>query len=778
MKKQYALSLALCFAGIGAFAQGNYSVTPGKIGMYPADVKFSEGAEPDFVPGTVLLKQQDAFVPSREVALLHTERDQLKMEHIRYQQKINNIPVEGSMYIMHVAAGKVKSMNGVWVSSEASALSASAAISESTALQNALKAFGAKSYKWEVASEEAFIKAEQGNQSATYRPKAELVYYSGEQEVSGDKLRLAYKLDIYAQQPIGRRIYFVDAETGKVLGVRELIHTAGVQGTAVTGYSGTQTIDCDQVSATSYRLQETVRGNGIFTFNLGRGTTYVNTDFTDADNVWANVNTNYDQYATDAHWGAEKTYDYFLNAHGRNSINGTGLAIYSYVHYSTNYFNAFWDGLRMTYGDGNNGKPLTSIDVCGHEITHGITQYTANLNYSNESGALNEGFSDIFGTAIEYYAKPLAANWLMGSDFGAIRSMSNPNAYGQPDTYKGTAWATGTADYGGVHTNSGVLNFWFYLLTTGGSGTNDKASAYSVTGIGMANAAAIAYRTLTVYLTPTSQYIDARAKSIQAATDLFGAASTQVTQVIKAWDAVGVTTSVAPPPPTCADNYETNENKGGSKSIAVNADITARVGSSIDKDWFTVVTTTAAPKLKVTLSNLPTDYDLTLYNNKGKAIASSRNGGLTAESITYNSASSGATYYVQVSGYNGANSANCYSLRAATSNVNQLTDGPTFGMEDESEDFGKPAENLMEMSSEDMTVYPNPAKDKLNVNFTAAEAGTTSVSITDLMGRVVMQQEISVEEGMNTIALPLNYMPGLYFLNVAGQTPTKFQIMQ
>ena len=165
----------------------------------------------------------------------------------------------------------------------------------------------------------------------------------------------------------------------------------------------------------------------------------------------------------------------------------------------------------MTYGDGNaTYTPLTSLDIGGHEITHGLTSYTANLNYSYESGALNESFSDCFGTAVEWYADPacrLAYRWRYRS---SIPFTQQPNAYGQPDTYLGTNWATGTADNGGVHTNSGVQNYWFYLLANGGSGTNDIGNSFSVTGIGLSKAAAITFRTLTVYLSPTSQYADAK----------------------------------------------------------------------------------------------------------------------------------------------------------------------------------------------------------------------------------------------------------------------------
>ena len=156
-------------------------------------------------------------------------------------------------------------------------------------------------------------------------------------------------------------------------------------------------------------------------------------NFEDNDNTWDNANANLDQYATDAHWGSEMTYDYFLNEHGRNSVDNAGMMLLNYVHYDNNYDNAFWDGSRMTYGDGSNNKPLVSLDIVGHEVAHGVTEHTADLVYAYESGALNESFSDIFGVSIEWYAKPGSANWLMGDELGtAFRSMANPSIYGDP----------------------------------------------------------------------------------------------------------------------------------------------------------------------------------------------------------------------------------------------------------------------------------------------------------------------------------------------------------
>ncbi|MBL4657465.1 MAG: M4 family metallopeptidase, partial [Flavobacteriales bacterium] len=330
--------------------------------------------------------------------------------------------------------------------------------------------------------------------------------------------------------------------TGAILHENNRIHTADATGTAATAYSGSQTIITDDTGS-NFRLRETGRGSGIQTWDMNEGSNYGNAvDFTDGDNFWNNVNANQDEVATDAHWGAEMTYDYFWSDHGRNSIDDAGMLLYSYVHYNSNYANAFWDGQRMTYGDGSGSSgPFCALDIAGHEITHGLTEFTANLIYSYESGALNESFSDIFGTSVEFFGKPGSANWLVGEDIGiTLRSMSNPKTYGDPDTYLGTNWATGPGDNGGVHTNSGVQNFWYYLLTNGGTGTNDNGDAYSITPLGIFNAGAIAFRNLTVYLWSNSQYSDARFYAIQSAIDIFGACSPEVVTTTDAWYAVGV----------------------------------------------------------------------------------------------------------------------------------------------------------------------------------------------------------------------------------------------
>lgn len=563
MKAKFILvaSVAACSF---VFGQNTPSkIAPGKNGLHAEFMRFEKNG-PTFQGSPVLFDEASQRLSPGQGRKLGHEKDELGFETHRFQQTINDIPVEYGMMAVQTRDGKIVGQSGSWILKTPKIAEKKANISEDVALQSALSFVGADSYKWQNKDEEDFVKRETNNADASFAPKGELVYYSDPSDEKLKDLKLAYKFDIYSEKPLSRQYVFVDAKNGNVLGTDAIIHEVNSPGTATTVYSGSRNITTDSYNG-SYRLRETGRnaGTAVETYNAKKSTNLSGAvDFTDTDNVWNNVNTNKDEYATDAHWGAEMTLDYYYTKYGRKSIDNNNFAIKSYVHYSNNLFNAYWDGSRMLYGDGssttNGGKPLTAIDVCGHEITHGMTSKTANLVYQREPGALNEGFSDIFGNTIERWARPTKASWTLGEDFNyVIRDMSNPNAYRQPDTYKGTYWkdatTTGCAvpgqttnDYCGVHTNSGVLNFWYYLLVTGGSGTNDNGFAYNVSGIGLDKAGAIAYRTLTTYLTSTSTYANTRTYSLQAATDLYGAGSNEVTQVTNAWNAVGVGGGTSP----------------------------------------------------------------------------------------------------------------------------------------------------------------------------------------------------------------------------------------
>lgn len=506
----------------------------------PTYIEFEKGKEPYAKDIKNWLVQNYKMDTKFDFIFLSKEIDQIGFTHYKYQQTYNGYPIETTRLILHTKQEKVISLNGLLF--DAFSNKTPISVAEKGALLSALKLVNAKTYKWQSSEEEKNLKVNTNNPNASYYPKAQLVYVVNKNKKQN--VALCYKFDIYAITPLYRAYVYVDAAENKVIKVENRIHHNDVPGTAITAYSGTQTITVDYVSTNNYRLRETGRGNGIETYNcLQQENNTGSVDFIDTDNIWNNVNAQYDQYATDAHWGAEKTYDYFFINHNRNSIDNNGFKIKSYIHYGSNFANAFWDGNVMTYGDGTTTgtvvtTPFTTCDITGHEITHGLTEFSAGLLYEGESGALNEGFSDIFGQTIEFYAKPSTASWLIGEETGyTIRNMANPNAYENPDTYHGNFW---DFTFEEVHNTSGVANFWYYLLVTGGSGTNDIGNNYSVTGIGLTNASKIAYRCLTVYLTPTSNYEEARFYSLQSAIDLFGPCSPEVVATGNAWYAVGV----------------------------------------------------------------------------------------------------------------------------------------------------------------------------------------------------------------------------------------------
>ncbi len=468
---------------------------------------------------------------------LQTSVDEKNISHIHYQETWNGVPVQNTMFIAHVQNGKVISCNG-WFAPVINAGDDNT-LTESSALNFALAYTNANTYRWQSPVFQKLSESEKQNAIAALFPKGELFFAS----VNGDNksFKLCYRFDVYAIQPLSRNYVFVDASTGVIVNTIDRIETADATGTAVTGYVGTQTIITDSFAG-GYRLREADRGLGIETYNMQTGLDYATAiDFTDADNNWNNVNANLDQYAGDAHYGAEMTYDYYWLNHNRNSIDDAGLKLISYVHYDVGFYNAFWDGAEMTYGDGN-GMPLTALDVCGHEISHGVTEHTCGLNYQDEPGGLNEGFSDCMGTSVEFFGYPGNGNWLIGEAFGTpFRSMANPNLYQNPDTYMGQYWvAAGGPDNGGVHTNSGVLNYWFYLMSVGGSGTNDNGYAYNVAGLNIGDASDILYKAWRDYMFSNAQYSDARVSTLSAATDIYGGCSPEVQLVAETWHAVGV----------------------------------------------------------------------------------------------------------------------------------------------------------------------------------------------------------------------------------------------
>ncbi|KAA9325017.1 M4 family metallopeptidase [Adhaeribacter soli] len=557
MIKRSTLLAGLLFSCFGAFSQSDVNGNAAsfyknaeKVVLDPQTqalqfLRFKPGAylQPAAFPEWLRTNLKTTDSEWREFS---TFEDQAGFRLVRYQQYHHNVPVTGMVFIAHVKNGEVVSCNGEYKQMPATPLRTT--LSAQDAYREALRIIGAKTYMWQNPAEEQLLKNITNNSAATYYPKAELVYAPVSGNFETDDFVPAYKLDIYATEPLERSIVYLSAATGKLLFKENRLHDAHHVGTVTTRYSGTQTIFTKKSNGL-YRLDQDSLGVRIRTLNMNRQMGYAAaTEFTDADNIWANRNTLNDDVAGDVHWGAEMTFKYYKTLHNRNSFDNAGRVMLSYVHFAQGFNNAFWDGTRMTYGDGDGAfmNPLTSLDVVGHEFTHGVTEYSADLMYFNESGALNESFSDIFGVAIDFNSRGSNANYLIGEDIvvgsGALRNMQNPNQFSDPDTYMGKHWKPlNGPDNGGVHSNSGVQNFWFYLLVNGGQGINDKGDSYNVPGIGMAKAEKIAYSTLMI-LTPTSNYADAATMSLVKAELLYGVCSPEAKAVSEAWYAVGVGT--------------------------------------------------------------------------------------------------------------------------------------------------------------------------------------------------------------------------------------------
>ncbi|MEV5012001.1 M4 family metallopeptidase [Streptomyces sp. NPDC093064] len=454
--------------------------------------------------------------------------------HTRYERTYAGLPVLGGDLVVHTSkAGKTQ---GVTRANKA-------AIKVATLTP---KIATAKAEKQAVTLAQAA-----GSEKTTADQAPRKVIWAGD----GTPV-LAYETVVGGLQEDGtpNQLHVItDAATGKKLFEYQGIET----GTGKTLYSGTVSLTTT-LSGSTYQLYDTTRG-GHKTNNLAGKTSGTGTLFTNTTDVWgtgtASSSVNDQTAAADAAYGAQVTWDFYKNTFGRNGIKNNGVAAYSRVHYGNNYVNAFWDDscFCMTYGDGSgNTHPLTSLDVAGHEMSHGVTANTAKLNYSGESGGLNEATSDIFGTGVEFYANnpSVPGNYLIGEQLNLngngtpLRYMDKPSKDGASADY----WSS-TVGSKDVHYSSGVANHFFYLLAEGSGAKTINGFSYNsptyngatVTGIGRAKALQIWYKALTTYMTSTTNYKAARTATLNAASALYGSSSTEYNAVAAAWTAVNVT---------------------------------------------------------------------------------------------------------------------------------------------------------------------------------------------------------------------------------------------
>ncbi|MEU6878011.1 M4 family metallopeptidase [Streptomyces sp. NPDC046712] len=442
--------------------------------------------------------------------------------HTRFERTYEGLPVLGGDLVVHQKKNGARSTTKA-TGARISVPSTAAAVSAATAKRSAVAASEEKS--------PAATSARKVIWAATGKPTL-----AWETVVTG----------VQADGTPSERHVITDAANGKELYAYEAIET----GAGHSQYAGDVTLG----TAPSYTLTDTARG-GHKTYDLNGATNGTGTLFTDADDVWGDgTPANRQTAAVDAHYGAAVTWDFYKNELGRNGIRGDGVAAYSRVHYGNAYVNAFWSDqcFCMTYGDGaGNAKPLTSLDVAGHEMTHGLTAATAGLRYSRESGGLNEATSDILGTSVEFFANNTsdAGDYLIGEKID-IRGNGTPLRYMDKPSRDGSSadyWSrnVGRLD---VHHSSGPANHFFYLLSEGSGAKTLNGVSYdsptydgsTVTGIGRVKAYKIWYKALSTYMTSSTDYAGARTATLQAAADLYGAGSPEQTAVATAWTAINV----------------------------------------------------------------------------------------------------------------------------------------------------------------------------------------------------------------------------------------------
>lgn len=474
--------------------------------------------------------------------------DDLGFTHVRVQQMISGVPVFGGEAIVHLRPdGRLRGVTDNRLSNVR--IDVRPSHTDAEAISAALDSAGLVSG------------------ALTAEPTAELNILRRD---GTDRLVWVVQLErIDADHAPTRPQVFVDAHDGSVVWTIEALRTAEGR----SSYSGTVQIDTYDAGSLYY-LEDTSREIGTYSFGYGETNLY---HITDSDDVWTD-----DPVAVDVHYGAAATWDYFWESHGRQGPDGEGGPRYipprdggdalvsMLVHYSRGYNNAFYSGEVFVFGDGDGRQfgALTALDVVAHEMTHAVNGSSAGFTYYGESGALDEGFADIFAAMVERDAYGDGERiWTIGEDCytpsvsgDALRYIATPadNGY-SPDHYDSRY--TGSQDNGGVHVNAGIVSLAFYLHTEGG-GHPTSGDPLQVDGIGASAASTIWYRALTHYMTASTDFAGARVAVLSAAADLYGSDSDEYAAAQDAWYLVGVGT--AAPERSEEEEEEEGTDTGGS----------------------------------------------------------------------------------------------------------------------------------------------------------------------------------------------------------------------
>jgi Zn-dependent metalloprotease len=607
--------------------------------------------------------------------------DKLHMAHVRVQQTYRGVPVFGGEAIAHLNPdGSLASVTNNFARNVAVRGAVTPQISSGKAVGLAAAATGLRTASVSVPDAPALV----------------VLPHAGTNTLAW-RVRLVHTADTGTPSI---PVVFVNARTGVAVWSYDDLETD----TGHSHYSGDVTVN-STLSSGIYQLKDGARGNNTAT-NLNRATSGGGTLFTGADTDWgdgsASTSTSGaagETAGVDALYDASVTWDYYKNVHGRNGIFNNGVGVPSRVHYGNNYVNAFWDGTQMTYGDGSgNVDPLTELDVGGHEMSHGVTENTAGLIYSGESGGLNEATSDIFGTAVEFYANNASdpGDYLIGEKID-INGNGTPLRYMDKPSKDGGSkdcWYSGIGNID-VHYSSGPANHFYYLLSEGSGAKTINGVSYNsptcnssvLTGIGHLKAEQIWYRALTTYFTASTNYASARTGTLSAATDLYGAGSAEYTAVCNTWAAVSVGTACSGVT-TALQNGVAVTNLSGAAGASLNYSLAIPSGGASNVS-FTLSGGTGDANLYVRFGSAPTTsvYDCasTQAGNGETCSFASANAGTFFVLVYGNTAFSGVTLLgsyaangsvlqnnVPVTGLSGATGSAMYFTMAVPSGATNL----------------------------------------------------------------------------------------------------------
>jgi Zn-dependent metalloprotease len=472
--------------------------------------------------------------------------------HYLYRQEYLDLPIEGGEYMEHAQYGYVYLAHGRVIDSIPNSLEA--CMNSSAARDILLDSLDGDDFIWLHSDLEDTLKAITGDSTATYYPEGELLWALSDYDtllplMPGIWHRPAWKFRVISIQPSYDVDFYIDALNGNIL--KRITHRQDY-GTATISHQGNRYIDTKWHGGFKQKYSlEADEGKDICTQKHENDYTFYkksNRVFNES-NAWGTTH----QKATTAHWCVTKSWDYFKDRFGKHGmVSASTTLLVRYDATNTGNPGAFYDQSKsgqdaISFGY-INGQYRAVIDVAGHEYTHGLMQNWIKPNYEKEPGAINESTADIFGFLVERYAQEGVSDWTVGEDAGALRNMANPHDFNHPKTYKSDSYWFPTEncapsksnDWCGVHTNSGVQNYWFHLLVEGGSGINGNNEPFQVVGLDVETSANIAWYYMRNFFTFYINYPIARSASTNAARLLYGECSQEHMQVENAWHAVGV----------------------------------------------------------------------------------------------------------------------------------------------------------------------------------------------------------------------------------------------